>query len=547
MNMQLHHLRCLTTSLGRYASSVRNKTSTLSALARMTVVLVFVAIGSAQLFAQEESVEQYDQQYRKATAEFAQLSKTIMRRLQVQSVDGSRAEITEEDRQKLRELSSARMGFLNKLISLAPENDEYRFELATLIASRGDKSKAVSILEGIAPIDAAGYPQAHFELAKFYLESKTANGIKDPGNLDIALKHIDHVLSRDEKNVAANLLKAKIFVTMQRNESAYQVFDGLLSENPNFFPQMVELNKRLGRQERDRQVFERALASFENLAAMEENQTNDSRWVAIEGGIAAALQKLDRYEDAESRLNELIEVYSADPKGEPRRVYLERLLSGIYVAWANEVADPQTSYDSLSADASEKLLDLLTKAYRNNPDNVLTLQSIARLSQSSNAEIADKAKAVYDATADPNAPSQVLNQLGNHALLDEDFAEAIQYYERAREKMPRDPAVLNNLAYAYAVAEGAEGDAARALKLVDEAIRNLPKNISNVEMSKFLHTKATVLEKQDRLAEAIEIYEESLKARPNDADTLRSLIGCYKRLNKQPPEDYAARLEKLGE
>ena len=101
------------------------------------------------------------------------------------------------------------------------------------------------------------------------------------------------------------------------------------------------------------------------------------------------------------------------------------------------------------------------------------------------------------------------------------------------------------MSYSYLVAEDSKENAERALKLINEAIQNLPKGIDEAEASKFLHTKATALKQQDRLQEALAVYERALRSRPYHADTLRSLIECYRGLNKRPPEQYVARLDEI--
>ena len=104
---------------------------------------------------------------------------------------------------------------------------------------------------------------------------------------------------------------------------------------------------------------------------------------------------------------------------------------------------------------------------------------------------------------------------------------------------------MNNLSYAYLVAQDDEYNAERALQLINEALRNLPSGFDPAEASKFLHTKATALKQQDRLQEALAVYERALKARPYHPDTLRSLIECYRGLNKLPPEQYIERLDLI--
>lgn len=168
------------------------------------------------------------------------------------------------------------------------------------------------------------------------------------------------------------------------------------------------------------------------------------------------------------------------------------------------------------------------------------------------ASIDDKQRELYKkvldslntgADADTSAPA--LSQLANEALKRKQFSEAIRYYERAREKSPKDPAILNNLAYTYIVAEDEDRNAERALQLIDEAIANLPSNIQPNEKSKFLHTKATILKQLNRLKESLSLFERSLANRPEHVDSLRSVIDCYRALNLQTPERYIERLEKI--
>jgi len=535
-------------ALGKtWGENKRNKSMILGIPALVVAFLAVTAIGGVQLLSQESLEDKYDYEYQKATADLTQLAKTLARKQKVQSIDGTPGEaVTQEDRNQLVELRKSQKIFLDKLISLDPENNDYRFELAKMVASRGDRAHAFSILNELAPEDVPGYPQAHFVLAQNFFD-KQAKGYELLGNLDIALKHVEHVLTRDEEDNQAKLLKARILTRLQRYPGAYDLYEDLFDANPNYYREMVKLNEQMGRQERDRSLYERALGNFEQFSGRQENQADDRRWIVIETGIAKTLQKLERYDESEARLETLIRQYASDPKGGPRRVFLQRLIADTYIIWAGSIADTKTSYDSLTPDVLAQLLDLYTKAYRNHQDNVIVLQSLARLSLSPNQEIAERARAVYDPIADVNAPASVLNQLGNHALLNKRFSEAIRYYERARGKSPRDAAILNNLSFSYLVAQDSERNAERALQLINEAIRNVPADINPIELSKFLHTKATALKQQDRLQEALAVYERGLKSRPNHADTLRSLIECYRGLNKLPPEQYVESLRVIDQ
>ena len=495
----------------------------------------------------QQTLDDFEFKYQKVTAEIASLKLDMARQSKANSFGGGEGVRSEEEREKLRVLEKDQLFFLDKMISLSPDNKAYRFDLAKVVAGQGDQARALNILNELAPEDRTGYAPAHFVLASQYFNRPAVADDELSASLGFALKHVDHCLSVDEADAQAKLLKARILTRMQQYEDAYLLYEELIEVNPNYYREMLKLNKLLGQQERDQPLCEKALASFQQLGGKEEHQSDDRRWIVIEAGIAKTLQKLSRFAEAESRINDQIATYAADPKGGPRRVFLQRINADNYIAWAGSIADARKSYDSLPPKTLAVLLDLSTKAYRNHEDNVLALQNLTRLSQTSNVEIASQAKAVYDPEADVDAPSAVLNQLGNTALLNKNFTDAIRFYERARQKSPKDAAVLNNLAFSYLVAEDGDRNPERALSLINEAIRNLPGNVAPVERSKFLHTKATALKQLNRLEEALGIFEKALKSRPRHIDTLRSLIECYRGLGMEPPELYASTLAEVEE
>lgn len=532
-----------------WSESKRNKALMLGLPALIIALLAVSAIGGVQFLSKKSLEDTYVSRFEQASSDLAEMRKKLIRKQKVQAIDqDDRNSITDEDREGLRKLHEAQKIYLDKLISIAPDNDNYRFDLAKLVATQPDgRAHAFSILNELAPEDTPGFPDAHFVLAQNYFEKPARTAMTLSGNLAKALKHVDHVITRDEENLRAKLLKARILARTQRYDGAYDLFEELFDENPNYYTEMTKLNEVLGRSDRDRQLHEKALTKFQQLSGDEEIQTDDRRWIVVETGIAKTLHKLERFEEAEQRLDGLIRRYAADPKGGPRRVFLQRLIADTYIVWAGSIADPGADYNSLPPNELAELLDKYTLAYQNYPGNVIVLQSLSRLSLSAIPGISEKAREVYDPRTDLDAPSSVLNQLGNDALLNKRFAEAIRFYERARGKSPKSSAILNNLAYSYLVADENDRNAERAEQLINESLRNLPKGLDEVEVSKFLHTKGTALKQQDRLQEALAVFERALRARPNHADTLRSLIECYRGLNKLPPELYVERLAAISE
>ena len=179
----------------------------------------------------------------------------------------------DDDRKKMIELQLDQTENLEKLISLNPENEGYRYELAKLVSARGDRPRALKILNELAPEDAPGYPEAHFVLANQYFEKPAASFEENTKDLNVALKHVNHVLTRDSRNLDSMLLKARILTRLQKYEGAYELYEDLMEVNPNYYREMAILNTSMGREERNQSVYEKALANFESLAEKRENQT----------------------------------------------------------------------------------------------------------------------------------------------------------------------------------------------------------------------------------------------------------------------------------
>ena len=260
MNFLFYHLRRLVTfpiraitspgeAIGNaWSESRRNRSLILGLPALIIAGVAVAAIGSVQLVSQAYLEDDYDFRYQKTTADLGQLSKELARTQNVQAIGSAGQKvISDEDKQKLQELRDAQEIFLDKLISLDPENNEYRFNLAKLVASRNDKAHAYSILTELAPEDKPGYYVAHFVLAKNFFDKPARNQMELSGNLDVALKHINHVLTRDDKNSDAKLLKARILTKIQRYPEAYDLYEELFELNPNFYREMTELNRRMGK------------------------------------------------------------------------------------------------------------------------------------------------------------------------------------------------------------------------------------------------------------------------------------------------------------
>jgi len=138
---------------------------------------------------------------------------------------------------------------------------------------------------------------------------------------------------------------------------------------------------------------------------------------------------------------------------------------------------------------------MLRRAYERQPSTGSLLYLSAALSRNDKA---DEAVGLLERWSKENPQDIViLTQLGGLKALRGDDAGAAVAYEELFEQSPRDPVVLNNLAWSLR-----QSDPARALELVDAALAEAPGNPA------ILDTKAVVLVASGDPAEALAILDQ---------------------------------------
>jgi Flp pilus assembly protein TadD len=192
-------------------------------------------------------------------------------------------------------------------------------------------------------------------------------------------------------------------------------------------------------------------------------------------------------------------------------------------------------------------LSKLAKAIENDRKNYVALQWLTILGFS--PEVGEDARKIYDPRYDANAPANVLSEMGLQALNRKEIEDSILYFERARKKNPKDPQVLNNLAYAYLQSENKNPE--QALLLVDQAltyIRNMGSGASNQQrqqfVSSFMDTRGTALMQLGRMEEAAAALEIAFRNRNDSTEIIQNLIKCYEATgNDRQAEAYRRRLD----
>jgi tetratricopeptide (TPR) repeat protein len=205
-------------------------------------------------------------------------------------------------------------------------------------------------------------------------------------------------------------------------------------------------------------------------------------------------------------------------------------------------AEAQVIVRSLNArDRLPEILKLLGEAYRLSPEDVQVKYQLAYVAMIF-PENAAEAKAIYDPEKDLNVPGQVLQVLGNAEMQNRNYSQAIQRYEQARLKIPKDADLLNNLAFAYLTSDAQNAE--RALFLVDEALQLLPPVLENNDpLSHFHHTRGTALLALDRITEAAASFELALQYRPDNPGILESLVKCYTGRDEKQAAAYQKQLD----
>jgi tetratricopeptide (TPR) repeat protein len=531
--------------------SVRSEAFVKGLPAVLVGVGVTLAVLATSLGGQESMVEFYSSELQKSDNERkilqAELQQAIISEnaLAENSSGDSRAAAKDGDPRQAQvdALSEKTNIYLKKLIKIQPDQREYKYRLALRALSEGNVRRCFQMMKQISPLDTPGYPQAHLQLALFYENAPAKSPIERVGNIDTALTHVEHCLTNDINNLEALKIKARLLILKGSTEDARRTFKKVFEADPKYFRPLLGLQKE--KAERKATLLT-ASSAFSTQLTSSEVQKDSARWVAAWQGYAQSMTLLRDFETLELRLLRELDRYKDGTKNMARQPFLKQYLAQLYIAWTiHENGDPLRK-DMLEWPEQNQLsmLDYYAKAFSYNENDRTVLQSISRLAFSSFPSVKEKARQIYDPAQQTNVPPEVLNQMGLQALKKKDYVLAQQHYERARSLAPNNPAILNNLAYAYLKGED-EGDvtaedfmsksksnAERAHDLVAQAMRLIPPDkLKSPNMSMYRHTLGTALMQLKNYAAAAAEFEQALAIRPENVDLLKSVIVCYDNFN----------------
>ena len=462
-----------------------------------------------------------------------------------QGAGGKAVEASEDEARKkeIEELNARTNIYLNKLNQIGPNQSEFKYRLALSALEEGNVQQCLSIMKQISPLDTPGYPPAHLQLALLFENAPAKTPIQRIGNLDKALIHVEHCLTNDLNNLDALKTKARLLSLKGSKADARIAFKKIFDAEPKYFRPLIQLQDSAA--ERN-STLSTASNAFSQQLSSSEVQKDSASWVAAWQGYAQSMTMLRQFPELETRLLKELDRYKDGSDNFARLPLLKQYLAQLYISWTNATNGNPMSRD-LRAFTEEKqlsMLDYYAKAFSYKDSDSTLLQIVARLAFSSHPSVREKARAIYNPDDQADLPPEVLNQMGLRSLTIKDYKAAQQYYERARALSPNNPAILNNLAYAYLKGED-EGDisqsevirrkksnAERAHDLVAQAIRSLPQNQRNgPSMSMYRHTLGTALMQLKSYAAAAAEFEQALAIRPDNVDLLESVIVCYDNFN----------------
>ena len=442
--------------------------------------------------------------------------------------------LTEEQKSIVKELRTLQVDqqtLLLKLISLDPLNQSYRFRYADSFAAT-DPMKQFELMRQLAPETNPGYADAHFWLAANFMRARSNTPNERRLFLEKALIHSNYCLNLDNDRREARMIKANALYGLGRQQEAYVEFEQLFRAEPEYFDTLVRINKLMRMESRNRAIYEDAATRLSaKLKAVRE--TDVDAWNRTLRQIQLCFIGSQNFVDLR---NTLLNEQTLARDNPVKKKAVDEIFGNSLNAEAQVIVRSPNARDRLP-----EILKLLGEAYRLSPEDVQVKYQLAYVAMIF-PENAAEAKAIYDPEKDPNVPGQVLQVLGNAEMQNRNYSQAIQRYEQARLKIPKDADLLNNLAFAYLTSDAQNAE--RALFLVDEALQLLPPVLENNDpLSHFHHTRGTALLALDRITEAAASFELALQYRPDNPGILESLVKCYTGRDEKQAAAYQKQLD----
>ena len=387
-----------------------------------------------------------------------------------------------------------------------PNLPEYRYGLAMTALAKKDYERGDALLQEIAPLDKAGYQQAHLFLANKHMQLIG----KDPKQCPLSEMHLLRAIQSQGDPATAHVLLGQLYLVNNRPVLAERHLKDAETTIPEASLILARLYDQQKRSDLSRAYASRARERYQ-LRLKEEPDNLALRLALCEAN------------NIQSRFAESVEILRSgmERKDTPE---LRAMLGKTLSLW---VDDPKVSLI--------ERLGLIEQGLRLVPNSPTLLEKLVQYTKVE-GEAGEKARQQLNlilANGGQNLSTLYL-VLGVDAQKRKMPDQAMHYLEKAFEKNPQMPVVANNLA--WVVSQGDKPDLPRALSLANEAVKRSPKDLH------FRDTRGQILAKMGRWKEALEDLEPCVPSFSNSLVLHRTLAEVYGKLNMPEPAKAHERL-----
>ena len=513
--------------------------------------VLFLIVG--ELSAGKTLIKKYEDEVALISKQESKLKKELSQELRMAQASNKKLEVDTTEIARLRDelaaLLESKKILLSKLHSLAPEQGKYQFQLANTFFTKSElalispaqnenevkiraelskslRTQGLSIMKQIAPVDQPGYLEAHLYLAKDAAPRGALSQREQVARLRLANTHLDHALVRNENNTSALSMKVLICQRFGQFDEAKIYLKRLFEAEPYVYPQLSQLNIRIGADDENLQVLHSAR---ERLSGQLQQMTGSSdRRTKCATYLVDCFHRLEDIDGADKVIDDEIRNFPDAPSIQQWGKRLKGIGYELRYRFAGDITTENAS----------ELFGYLRSGYELDRTNQKILEHIINLRSSKIPGLAELSEEIYQPSE--KAPASVENIIGTQALAEKNYLKAAKHITRATQKDPNNGDYLNNLAYLYLIRP--EPDPEEALKLIDRAILNAQTAKTPPErLTHFYDTKGRALLALGKLAEengevdvaasqyaaAVAQLLKALIQRPDDLSISKAVVECY--------------------
>lgn len=375
---------------------------------------------------------------------------------------------------------------IDRLLSLRPEHPQYLFQRAIVHHHRGNVGLANLLIADLAPEDHAGLPAAHFEVARRAIGA---------GDFERAEKHLRHAIVKAPGDPTLHGELGKVLLARGNREDALVHFERALQIDPRLGLTVGQLYSRAGLPVLAQTVWQNTATHFAKSFIKSGDRMDLLQQVQ-------ALVFADNFAAGEKAL-----LNAAARLGKEE---IRQPLASLYTAKAARHGEREQWSEQWEA---------LSRALTVRPQHEAALVAVAKLMRTERPESIAARQRIRDLLGAGGAPAAVHLVIGTMDAQQGQWRSARLHLEQARERDPRMPIALNNLAWVMFQEEPEQAE--DALRLINEAERLAPNTAA------ILDTRAAIRLQMGDAIGAIRDLEDALRLAPQRVTYMRRLGEAY--------------------